>query len=96
MNNRQGPSMSRSLTSEMASANEISIIVSFIMWSGVRLLLPGLREAIERGAGVRVLTTTYMGATQIRAVDALVDVGAEVRVNFDTQGTRLHAKGWLF
>ena len=37
-----------------------------------------------------------MGATQIRAVDALVDVGAEVRVNFDTQGTRLHAKGWLF
>lgn len=96
MNNRQGPSMSRSLTSEMASANEISIIVSFIMWSGVRLLLPGLREAIERGARVRVLTTTYMGATQIRAVDALVDVGAEVRVNFDTQGTRLHAKGWLF
>lgn len=96
MNNRQGPSMSRSLVSEMASANEISIIVSFIMWSGVRLLLPALREAIERGARVRVLTTTYMGATQIRAVDALVETGAEVRVNFDTQGTRLHAKGWLF
>ena len=96
MNNRQGPSMSRSLASEMASANEISIIVSFIMWSGVRLLLPGLREAIDRGARVRVLTTTYMGATQVRAVDALIEVGAEVRINYDTQGTRLHAKGWLF
>jgi superfamily II DNA or RNA helicase/HKD family nuclease len=96
MNNRQGPTMFRSLSSEMASADDISVIVSFIMWSGVRLLLPGLREAIDRGARVRVLTTTYMGATQPRALDALVDLGAEVRVNFDTQGTRLHAKGWLF
>ncbi len=96
MNNRQGPTMFRSLTSEMASADDISVIVSFIMWSGVRLLLPALREAIERGTRVRVLTTTYMGATQPRALDALTEVGAEVRVNFDTQGTRLHAKGWLF
>lgn len=96
MNNRQGPTMFRSLTSEMASADDISVIVSFIMWSGVRLLLPALREAIERGARVRVLTTTYMGATQPRALDALVQLGAEVRINFDTQGTRLHAKGWLF
>jgi superfamily II DNA or RNA helicase/HKD family nuclease len=96
MNNRQGPTMSRSLASEMASADNISIIMSFIMWSGVRLLLPALREAVERGARVRVLTTTYMGATQLRAINALVEVGAEVRINFDTQGTRLHAKGWLF
>lgn len=96
MNNRQGPSMFRSLESEMGSADDISVIVSFIMWSGVRLLLPSLREAIERGSRVRILTTTYMGATQPRALDALIDIGAEIRINFDTQGTRLHAKGWLF
>jgi len=96
MNNRHGPTMLRSLTSEMASADDISVIVSFIMWPGVRLMLSSLREAIDRGARVRVLTTTYMGVTQPRALDALECLGAEVRVNFDTQGTRLHAKGWLF
>lgn len=96
MNNRQGPTMSRSLISEIASSDDISMIISFIMWSGVRLLLPTLKEAAERGARIRVLTTTYMGATQARALDALVNIGAEVRVNFDSQGTRLHAKGWLF
>lgn len=96
MNNRQGPTMSRSLESEIASADDVLIIVSFIMWSGLRLLLPSLQSAVERGARVRVLTTTYMGATQSKALDSLVSIGAEVRINYDTQGTRLHAKGWLF
>ncbi len=45
---------------------------------------------------MRVLTTAYMGATERRALDALVDMGAEVHVSYDTERTRLHAKAWLF
>ncbi len=44
---------------------------------------------------MRVITTTYMGATQRRAVDELVGFGAEVRVAFDARMTKLHAKAWL-
>ena len=45
---------------------------------------------------LRVITTTYLGATDARALDALVnDYGAEVRVKYETDRTRLHAKAWL-
>jgi hypothetical protein len=43
-----------------------------------------------------VLTTTYTGSTEGRALDALRDLGAEVRVSYDTSTTRLHAKAWHF
>ena len=59
-----------------------------------RSQLIGLKE---RGVPLRVLTTTYMGATDRTALDRLVrDFGAEVRINYETQSTRLHAKAWLF
>ena len=54
------------------------------------------REAARRGASIRVLTTTYLGGTDQRALYDLVNLGAEVRVSYDTTMTRLHAKGWLF
>jgi hypothetical protein len=47
-----------------------------------------------RGAPLRLLTTTYTGSTEGRALDALADLGAEVRVSYDTASTRLHAKAW--
>ena len=43
-----------------------------------------------------MLTTVYMGATDRRALDWLVEHGAQVRVSTDTRRTRLHAKAWLF
>ena len=46
---------------------------------------------------MRVVTTTYMGATERRALDRLVrEFGAEVKIQYDAQRTRLHAKAWLF
>ena len=41
------------------------------------------------------MTTTYAGASEQRALDALADIGAEIRVSYDTGATRLHAKAWL-
>ena len=42
-----------------------------------------------------MITTTYMGVTEKRAVDELVSLGADVRVAFDARTTKLHAKAWL-
>ena len=52
---------------------------------------------MHRGVPIRVITTTYIGATERRALDRLVrDFGAEVKVNYELRSTRLHAKAWLF
>lgn len=89
---------------EIASADRIDLLCSFLKWSGVRLVLDALRDLHQRRpardaqgrAPLRVLTTAYMMATERRALDALVEMGADVRVSYDTARTRLHAKAWLF
>ena len=55
------------------------------------------RSAAPRSVRFRVITTTYMGATDPNALDRLVrDFGAEVKVQYDAFRTRLHAKAWMF
>ena len=55
-----------------------------------------LIELRDRGP-LRVITTTYMGATERRALDELVRrFGAQVRITYEETSTRLHAKAWLF
>lgn len=93
---RGEPSLVHVLKSEIASADRIDLVVAFIKRSGLYPLLGPLAEARERGATVRVLTTTYLGGTDERAVNDLVDLGAEVKVSYEIGSTRLHAKGWLF
>lgn len=81
----------------MASADHIDLLCAFVQWSGIRVLEDALRAAAERGVTIRVLTTTYIGATDRRALDYFVrELGAEVRVNYDSQSTHLHAKAWMF
>ena len=96
VNGRGEPNLLHSLKSEIASADRIDLVVAFIKRTGLRPLLEPLAAARERGARVRVLTTTYLGGTDERAVNDLVDLGAHVKVSYDVGMTRLHAKGWLF
>jgi HKD family nuclease len=73
------------------------MLVSFIKWHGWRRLRDAFEVFARAGKKLRVLTTTYMGATDREALDAIARLpGAEVRVSFDTRRTRLHAKAWLF
>ena len=90
------PTLAAELRAELASADHVDLLCAFVKWQGLRLLEDQLNELRRRGVPLRVITTTYLGATDARALDALVDeFGAEVRVNYETDRTRLHAKAWL-
>ena len=81
---------------ELASADRVDLLCAFVKWHGLRVLEEHIEALIRRGGRMRVITTTYIGATERRAVDRLVELGAEVKVSYETRMTRLHAKAWLF
>ena len=89
------PNVGFELKAELASADSVDLVCAFVIWSGVRHLRDALAAVRARGGRIRVITTTYMGATERRAVDELVALGAEVKVAFDARTTKLHAKAWL-
>lgn len=90
------PRVGSQLLAEIHSADRIDVVMAFVRRSGIAPLLDALREHCQAKRGLRVLTTTYTGSTEARALDALREAGAEVRVSYDTGTTRLHAKAWLF
>jgi len=89
------PRVGHQLLTEIYSADRIDVVMAFIRRSGVAPLLPALRAHCAAGHSLRVLTTTYTGSTEARALDELQESGADIRVSYDTTGTRLHAKAWL-
>ena len=90
------PSLWNQLRSEIESADAIDVVMAFIRRSGISPLLDALRRHCDAGRPLRVLTTTYTGSTERRAVDQLVEIGADVRISYDLTTTRLHAKAWVF
>lgn len=93
----QEPRLGAELATELESADAVDILVSFIKWRGWRQLQEAFQTFAQRKRRLRVLTTTYMGATELEALDAIARLPeAEVRVSYDIRRTRLHAKAWLF
>ncbi|MEU6575859.1 DUF3427 domain-containing protein [Streptomyces sp. NPDC046805] len=91
------PNLGAELRAELATADRIDLLCAFVKWQGIRVLEDALRAARKRGVTIRVITTTYIGATDRFALDRLVrEFGAEVKVNYEIRTTRLHAKAWLF
>ena len=98
---RLDASLGSQLRKEFASCDRVDILCSFIKWSGLRVLLDELRALGEQATGdeptVRIITTSYMGATDPKAIEVLREIpGVSIRVSYDTKRTRLHAKAYLF
>jgi len=97
------PSLLQEIRRELSSSDRVDILVSFITMSGVRKLrdifqqITAISASESKSAKIRILTTTYTGATEARALDELARLpGCEVRVSLDGRRTRLHAKAWIF
>ena len=56
------------LIQSMKKAESVDIIVSFLMESGVKMLLQELENTLKRGAKIRILTGNYLGITQPSAL----------------------------
>lgn len=91
------PNLAAELRAEIDTSDEVDLLCAFVKWHGLRLLEDELARLRRRQAPLRVITTTYMGATERAAIDRLVrELGAEVRIQYDAARTRLHAKAWMF
>jgi superfamily II DNA or RNA helicase/HKD family nuclease len=91
------PNLAAELRAEIDTSDEVDLLCAFVKWHGLRLLEDELGRLHRRQSPLRVITTTYMGATERAALDRLVlDFNAEVRIQYDAARTRLHAKAWMF
>ena len=86
------------LKSAIKRYDKIDIIVAFLMESGVRMLLEDFREAIDRGAKVRILCGNYLNITQPHALYLLkMELGEFVDLRFYSEPRRsFHPKAYIF
>lgn len=89
--------MESELKREIQSADEICLLVSFIKKTGINLIFEQLKYFTDCGKKLKIITTTYMGATDFQAVKKLASLeNTEIKISYNSSIDRLHAKSYLF
>lgn len=91
-------SLSSEIERDIESADSISMIVSFLKLSGVNLIYDHLKRFCSNPQHrLRIITTTYCGVTDAKAVERLSTLpNTEIRISYNTEIERLHAKSYIF
>ena len=89
--------MESELNREILCSDEICWVVSFIKTSGLNLLWNSLKEFTNKGKRLRIITTTYTGATDYDAIARLATLpNTQIKISYDGTQDRLHAKSYIF
>ncbi len=83
---------------DIASADRINLIVSFLKLSGINLFYDQLKKfCTQPNHKLRIITTTYCGVTDAKAVERLAALpNTEIRISYHAKIERLHAKAYIF
>ncbi len=91
------PQLGREIELELATADRCDMLVAFVKSGGMRLMRDTLKQFTERGGILRLITTSYLGASDPAVVEEIAALpNTEVRINYDTHAARLHAKAYFF
>lgn len=90
-------SLESELKREIMSADEIFLLVSFIRSTGINLIFNQLKDYCKSGKPLKIITTTYIGATDYNAIKKLSTLpNTEIKISYNSSVDRLHAKSYLF
>lgn len=85
------------LRKEIASSDEIMLLVSFIKMTGLMPIYEDLKQFTNKGKKLRVISTIYTKATEYKAIEKLLELpNTTIKISYETSNQRLHAKAYIF